>query len=119
MATSEVNVRVKALVLRIEEDYLKENLRNPDYYSLSLKKHNILTSAQFQELKNVADVNARTVQLMEIVSAHPRGYDVLSMLIRKNRPDNHVLSYLKRKVSETSLLLTTSSGKDWLGDAFR
>jgi len=112
MTNSEVTSRVKALVLRIEEDYLKENIRNPDCYYLSLKRQNVLTGTQLQELKNVADVCARTVKLMELVSAHPRGYDVLSTMIRENRAENHVHSYLKRKVSDMSLLLTaTASGE--------
>ncbi len=113
MARSQV--RVKAFVLLSEEEYLKENVKNPECYFVSLKKHNILTEEQCQELRTISGFKARMAKLVELVSTHPKGFDVFCTLTRKNREDNHVSSFLKRKLSENSFLmeerLSSNAGK--------
>ena len=105
MANSVANPRIKAFVLLNEEEYLKENIRNPDRYFHSLKKHNILTEEQCQEIKNISDIKDRIVRLVELISSHRRGFDVFSTITRKSNVDIHIASHLSKKVSEAALLL--------------
>jgi len=105
---------MKAFILHYEEEYIKENMRNPNYYFPYLKKHGVITDKQHQEMRQIANIELRIAKLIKVVSLHFKGFDLFLRLCRLHRPDNHISSYLKRRLNETMSL--SSSGAELAGN---